>query len=101
MKKEYIPILVEVGEKQELWRIDVTNLSVTELIELRNSLVNTSYNKTIQLLNKLIKQNIEIIVPLHNINSGSYVRASKKNRKEENRMRKIKNIRRKYEKHKR
>lgn len=101
MKKEYIPILVEVSGKKELWRIDVTNLSVTQLIELRNTIISyTPYDKTIQALDGIIKRDIEVTIP-NNIKNGGYIREYKKTRKEEKQKRKIKNLRRKYDKYKR
>ena len=64
-------------------------------------MINTSYNKTIQALDSIIKRDIETIIPTHNIGNGSYMREYKKNKKEEKQKRKVKNIRRKYDKHKR
>ena len=90
MNKDYIPVLVEKGDKKEIWIMDVTTLSVAELIELRKKLMDTPYNKKIQSLDSIIKRNIETIIPSHNINGGSYIRTYKKNKKEEKFKKKIK-----------
>lgn len=94
MKRDYIPILVQVEEKKELWRLDVTNLSITELIKLKEELTKTPYSKTIRTLDALIMQDIEKITPSNCINNGSYMRTYKKNKKEAKQRKKIKNRRR-------
>ena len=95
MKKEYIPVLVEVSGKKELWRMDVTKLSITQLIELRETLItNEPYIHTIRALDGLIKRDIETIVPSHNINNCSYMRVYKKNKKEEKQLKRTKKRRR-------
>jgi len=101
MKKEYIPVLVQRGDKQEIWKMDITYLSVTDLIQLKQTLSDTPFNRTIQSLDSIIKRDIETIVPSHNVNSGSYVRIHKKKKKEEKLRRKIKNRKIDYDKYKR
>ena len=93
MKKDYVPVLVQRENKKEVWRMDVTNLSVTELIKLKEELINVPYDKTIQSLDAIIKQDIEAISPSHCINNGSYVRTYKKNKKELKMKKKIKSRR--------
>ena len=83
MNKEYIPVMVTRNGKREIWTMDITNLGVTELIQLKERLINTPYPQTIQLLDSIIKRDIETIVPTHNIKNSSYVRTYKKNKKEE------------------
>ena len=46
MMKDYVPVLVQRENKKEVWRMDVTNLSVTELIKLKEELINVPYDKT-------------------------------------------------------
>ena len=102
MNKEYIPVLVESSGKKEVWRIDITKLSITQLITLREEILsNSPYDKAIQALDSVIKRDIEVTIPFHNINNGSYIRTYKKNKKEQKQKIKIKSIRRNYnDKHK-
>lgn len=101
MKSEYIPVLVDVDGKEEIWRMDITNLSITDLIKLKEELLNSTYTKTIRALDSIIKSDVESIIPTHNISNGSYMREYKKTKKEEKQKIRTKSWRRKYDKHKR
>lgn len=50
--KGYIPVMVE-GRKEEKWYLDVSNLSLGELLELRKELLGTSEN-TMRVLDGLL-----------------------------------------------
>lgn len=82
MNNNYVPVLVQIETKKEIWRMDVTNLSITELIKLKEELTKVPYDKTIQTLDAIIRQDIEIMTPSNCINNGSYIRTYKKNKKE-------------------
>ena len=56
----YIPVMVE-GRKEEKWYLDVSNLSLGELLELRKELLGTSEN-TIRVLDGLLKNEHNICV---------------------------------------
>ena len=102
MIHEYIPILVEASGKKEIWKIDVTKLSVAHLIELKKEILsNGLYSKTIQILDGMIKRNIETSIPTHNIDSYNYVRTYKKNKKEEKQLKRVKSRRKRHDKYKR
>ena len=95
MKREYIPILVEVDGKKELWRMDVTKLNISDLVQLKKIFMcKTQYNKTIQALDSIIHRDIETIIPSNHMNSGSYMRTFKKNKKEEKQRKRTKKRRR-------
>lgn len=91
---DYIPILVKRDRKQELWRMDISNLSLTELIKLKEDLLKMPYDKGIRILDAVIRREIGTITPSSDFNSVSYIRKYKKNKKEV-KMRKAK-TRRKY-----
>lgn len=81
MKKMYVPILVQTKNKKEVWQIDVTNLGVAELTELREKLKEIPYDRTIRVIDSYIRHNVDEIASFKKT-SRSYVREYKKNRKE-------------------
>ena len=81
MKKMYVPILVQTKNKKEVWQIDVTNLGVAELTELREKLKEIPYDRTIRVIDSYIRNNVDEIASFKKT-SRSYVREYKKNRKE-------------------
>ena len=101
MKNNYIPIWIERDRKTEVWYLDVTNLSVTELMRLKEEFKKSSSDKSIQVLDAIIKNNLGSILPTNSINQNSYMRKYKKNKKEEKQKTKQKSRRRKYDKYKR
>ena len=78
----YIPILVQRADKKELWRMDISKLSVTELIKLKEDLINIPYDNTIQILNAIIKDEITTLHSSSSIDRCSYMRRYKKSRKQ-------------------
>lgn len=99
-KGSFVPVLVETKEKKEVWNIDVSNLSITELVKLRDELINEQYKKTIPTLDSIIRENIESTAPFNKIYGNSYVRTYKKNKKEEKNKKRTRNRRKKYDKYK-
>lgn len=77
----YIPILVKRNRKKELWRMDISSLSVTELIKLKEQLMKVPYDKTIQALDAVIKREILSITPSNCLSNVSYMRSYKKIKK--------------------
>lgn len=79
MKEDFIPVMVQMEDKKEKWFIDISRLSLSQLISLRNSMVgldemsvrcidgivykNTSpentYNRTIKKENKEMRRRIK------------------------------------------
>lgn len=102
--KNYIPILVQRDGKQELWRMDISRLSVTELIKLKEDLMKVPYDRTIQMLNAIIKNEIPTLISTSSLDNCSYTRSYKRNKKEakiqkEIKMKKSRNRRKKYDKY--
>lgn len=81
MNSDYLPILVERDGKKELWRMDISRLSVTELIKLKEDLLKMPYDKTIRAIDAIIKREIEVITPSNCLSNDSYMRSYKKNKK--------------------
>ena len=82
MNSNYIPVLVEVDGKKEIWRMDISRLCVTELIKLKEELIKVPYDSTIQVLNAIIKNEISTLPSSSSIDKCSYMRSYKKSRKE-------------------
>jgi len=81
MKENYVPVLVQRDSKKELWRIDVSMLSITELTELKEELLNEPYKKTIQTIDAMIREDADSLIS-GNYSKNSYIRTHKKNKKE-------------------
>ena len=82
MKDNFVPVLVEKDNKKELWRIDVSALSITELIKLKEELLlREPYKTTIQTIDAMIREDAETLICSNN-SKNSYVRTHKKNKKE-------------------
>ena len=77
----YIPILVQREGKKELWRIDISRLSVTELIKLKGELMTVPYDRTIQILDAIIKSEVQLLHSSSSVDNCSYMRSYKKNKK--------------------
>lgn len=96
MQNVFVSIIVNENNIREIKTINVSGLSITELIKLREEQLNESYNKiderTISVLDALIREEAEQL--MSSCNNTSYVRQYKKNKKEEKRKKKQK-IRRK------
>ena len=96
MQNVFVSIIVNENNRREIKTINVSSLSITELIKLREEQLNESYNKiderTISVLDALIREEAEQL--MSSCNNTSYVRQYKKNKKEEKRKKKQK-IRRK------
>ena len=82
MQRMYVPILVQVKDKKEVWQLDVTSLGLAELIELRERLKFIPYDKTIRVMDTFIRASADEIASFKKGNK-SYIREYKKNRKEE------------------
>ena len=54
---KFIPIIVKVNNKDKTWYLDVSNLSLSELIDLKNELVGTK-GRSIQYLDAIIHDEI-------------------------------------------
>ena len=54
---KFIPIIVKVNNKDKTWYLDVSNLSLSELIDLKNELVGTK-GHSIQYLDAIIHDEI-------------------------------------------
>ena len=81
MKDNFVPVLVEKDNKKELWRIDVSALSITELIKLKEELLlREPYKTTIQTIDAMIREDAETLICSNN-SKNSYVRTHKKNKK--------------------
>ena len=96
MQNVFVSIIVNENNRREIKTINVSDLSITELVKLREEQLNESYNKidekTISVLDALIREEAEqLMLPYNNT---SYVSQYKKNKKEEKRKKKQK-IRRK------
>ena len=96
MQNVFVSIIVNENNRREIKTINVSDLSITELVKLREEQLNESYNKivgrTISVLDAIIREEAEQLMLSYN--NTSYVRQYKKNKKEEKRKKKQK-IRRK------
>ena len=61
--------------------MDISRLSVTELIKLRDELMKVPYDSTIQILNAIIRNEITTLRSSSSIDKSSYMRNYKKNKK--------------------
>ena len=84
MQRVFIPILVERENKKELQRIDVTDLSITELSKLKETILKEGqYTDSVIILDRLIREKAEEITISSNISKKSYIRTYKENKKQE------------------
>lgn len=85
MQNIFVSIIVNENNRKEIKIINVSSLSITELIKLREEQLKESHNKiverTILVLDALIREEAEQLMSPYN--STSYVRKYKKNKKEE------------------
>lgn len=95
MSNEYIPFEVKYGDKREIWKMDVTNLSVLELIKLKEEFKNTKFSPTILILDNLIYNNMNEFNCSTNMYGNGYQKEQKRNRKIADHARK-KKVRRRY-----
>ena len=80
-KKGYLPIMVEREEK-ETWYLDISNLNLSELLQLRKELI--TENNTITVLDSIIQKKNNVYV--NNIHyyadkGNGYMREYKKDKK--------------------
>ena len=54
MIEDFVPVEVIQNNKKTIWQIDVSKLSIVELMKLKESLKDTTFNPTITMLDKLI-----------------------------------------------
>lgn len=84
MKYNYTPVLVEKGNKKELWRFDFSDLGVTELCEIKEAIVKKApYSATIVSLDSLIRQKTDQMFSYNKVYGKSYTKVYKENKKEE------------------
>ncbi len=84
MQNNYVPILVQKDGKKELWRFDFSDLSITELSEIKEAILKKEpYTGTIVMLDRLIRQKTEeITTPYNKIYGKSYIKTYKENKKQ-------------------
>ena len=90
MKEDFVPIKVWKGQDYDLWQVDISNLSLSELIELRNDL-SGCHDISVRVLDGILYQEYK--------NDGTYVQRCKKEIKEEKmriRRKQIKNNKKKW-----
>lgn len=94
MRSYYIPILVEVDEKKQLWRFDLNDYSIEKLSQIREILLKYApYEKTITSIDSLIREKTENMVSQSKIHDKSYIKVYKENKKQD-KLRKRTKIRR-------
>lgn len=94
MKDKYIPILVQKGNKKELWRFDLEDYTLAELSEIKEKLLKYSpYSGSIITIDKLIREKAEKIMPYNKVHGKSYIKAYKEKKKQD-KLRKRTKIRR-------
>ena len=76
MKEQYVPIKVWKEQDCDLWHLDVSNLNLSELIELRNDLLGC-HDISVRVLDGILYQEFK--------NNDTYVQRCKKESKEEKR----------------
>ena len=74
MKEDFVPIKVWKEQDYDLWQVDISNLSLSELIELRNDL-SGCHDISVRVLDGILYQEYK--------NNDTYVQRCKKERKEE------------------
>ena len=90
MKEDFVPRKVWKGQDYDLWQVDISNLSLSELIELRNDL-SGCHDISVRVLDGILYQEYK--------NDGTYVQRCKKEIKEEKmriRRKQIKNNKKKW-----
>lgn len=83
MKEQFVPIKVWKEQDCDLWHLDVSNLNLSELIELRNDLLGC-HDISVRVLDGILYQEYK--------NNDTYVQRCKKESKEEKRKIKRKQI---------
>ena len=85
MKNNYVPILVERNGRKELWRFDLTDLSVAELSQIKEAILKkVPYTSSIIALDKLIREKVEeMTMPYNKVYGKSYIKTYKENKKQE------------------
>ena len=83
MENNFIPVMVWRKNKYETWHLDVSNLNLSELIELRNDLLGC-HDISVRVLDGILYQEYK--------NNDTYVQRCKKESKEEKRKIKRKQI---------
>ena len=74
MKEHFVPIKVWKEQDYDLWQVDISDLSLSELIELRNDL-SGCHDVSVRVLDGILYQEYK--------NNGTYIQRCKKERKEE------------------
>lgn len=85
MQDNYIPILVQVDGKKELWRFDLTDLSIAQLSEIKEAIQSKEpYTRSIVALDRLIRKKVEeMTMPYNKVYGKSYIKTYKENKKQE------------------
>lgn len=83
MENNFIPVTVWRKNKYETWQLDISNLNLSELIELRNDLLGC-HDISVRVLDGILYQEYK--------NNDTYVQRCKKESKEEKRKIKRKQI---------
>jgi len=79
MEKFFIPIKVDNGESHGIWQIDVTGLSISQLIKLKEELKKSDYAPSIVSLDNLIYNNMDLLNGGHKLRKGAYSKEQNRN----------------------
>ena len=79
MERIFIQIVVNNGKKHGIWQLDVTDLSLSELIRLKEEIKKSDYTPSITSLDSLIYNSMEKINGGRNIYGNGYVKERKRN----------------------
>lgn len=98
MQRIYVKALINTGDKVETNVIDVTDLSITSLSKLKEIILEKGiYTDSVIILDKLIREKVEMLIPHNNIYRRSYIKNYKENKKEEKQKIRTKYRRKKYD----
>ena len=94
MKNHYVPVLVDSKKGKSIWRFDLTEYSIAELSEIKETLLKyETYAGTIAVLDKLIREKAENMMPYNKVHGKSYIKVYKESKKQDKK-KKHKKIRR-------
>lgn len=81
MPKELITFPIEEYGETDICQIDITNLSILELIKLKEELKNTSFSEMIPAIDKLIYNNMDELKTSKDIYGNGQRKAKKRDDK--------------------
>lgn len=91
MNKIFIPIKVDNGKKPGIWQIDVTELSLLQLIKLREELKKTNFTLTHTTIDKIIYNSMNEFRGTRKMYGNGFIKEEKRNKRNKS----LKKIRRK------